>query len=269
MLSCLITRRRWRELHRRAREVIKSSFEAEPDMGQDWFEITPFPDRIFRISEPALGPLHGSHSWLVLGDHKALLIDTGVGVAPLAPVITSLTRLPVICILSHTHYDHIGGAHEFADRRMHWAEIEIMANPTPELTFWGGWLTADSFTYFPSPDYDFAGYALKPALPTGLLHDGDTIDLGGRLLEVLHVPGHSPGLLAVYETETGALFSTDALYDGEMFFNLRGSNTEAARDSLRRLAGLGARVLYPGHYENLDAETLVRVAQSQLAQLER
>ena len=238
-------------------------------MGQDWFEITPFPDRIFRISEPALGPLHGSHSWLVQGDHNALLIDTGVGITPLAPVIKSLTRLPVICLLSHTHYDHIGGAHEFANRRMHPAEIEIIANPTPELTFWGGWLKADSFTHFPSPDYDFANYAIKPAPPTGLLHDGDTIDLGGRLLEVLHVQGHSPGLLALYEAKTGALFSTDALYDGEMFFNLKGSNTKAARHSLSRLAGLSARVLYPGHYENLDAETLVRVAQSQLARLER
>lgn len=238
-------------------------------MGQDWFEIKPFPDRIFRISEPALGPLHGSHSWLVLGFQKALLIDTGVGIAPLASVIKNLTHLPVICILSHTHYDHIGGAHEFADRRMHRAEIEIMANPTSELTLWGGWLKADSFSYFPEPDYDFARYALKPALPTGLLYDGDIIDLGGRLLEVLHVPGHSPGLLAVYETETGALFSTDALYDGEMFFNLKGSNIEAARHSLCRLAGLRARVLYPGHYENLDAERIVRVAQSQLARLER
>ena len=238
-------------------------------MSRDWFEITPFPDRVFRISEPALGPLHGSHSWLVLGDQKALLIDTGVGVAPLAPVIKNLTSLPVICLLSHTHYDHSGGAHEFADRRMHPAEKEIMANPTPELTFWGGWLRADSFADFPSPDYDFSHYGIKPAPPTALLSDGDRIDLGGRWFEVLHVPGHSPGLLAVYEEERGALFSTDALYDGEMFFNLRGSDTEAARHSLRRLAGLGARVLYPGHYENLDAETLVRVAQSQLARLER
>lgn len=237
-------------------------------MSQDWFRITPFSDRIFQLSEPALGPLHGSHSWLIIGHKQALLIDTGVGISPLAPIIRSLTDLPIICLLSHSHYDHIGGAHEFLDRRMHAAEMEIMTHPTAERTFWGGWLQASSFMYFPARDYNFENYAIKPAPPSKLIRDGDRIDLGGRLLDILHVPGHSPGLVAVYEAETGSLFSSDALYNGEMFFNMKGSDKGSAQISLRRLANIGARTLYPGHYECLEGETIIQVAHSQLARLD-
>jgi glyoxylase-like metal-dependent hydrolase (beta-lactamase superfamily II) len=236
-------------------------------MSHNWFEITQFPNRIFRIREPGLGPLHSSHSWLIVGNDKALLIDTCVGIVPLSPFVRSLTSRPVICLLSHSHYDHIGGAYEFMDRRMHPAEMDILENPTPELTFWGGWLNIDSFNFLPTPNYDFSNYAIKPAPPTGLLYDGDEIDLGGRILQILHVPGHSPGLIAVYDPEIGALFSSDALYQGKMFFDLKGSDKVAARQSIRRLINLGARILYPGHYDILQDDAIVATAKSQLALL--
>ena len=236
-------------------------------MASDWFEITPCPNQTFRISEPALGPLHGSHSWLVVGERSALMIDTGVGIAPLAPVVRGLTDRPVICLLSHSHYDHIGGAHEFADRRMHAAEADIMANPTPELTFWGGWLKAESFNRLPSADYDFSTYRITPAPPTALVNDGDEIDLGGRTLTLLHTPGHSPGLLSVFEAETRTLFSTDALYDGEMFFNLRGSNVMDGQKSLTRLLATGAEIIHPGHFNSMDSATFQRVGEDHLRRL--
>lgn len=103
-----------------------------------WFEITAYPDRIFRLTEPALGPLHGANIWLIVAGRGALLIDAGVGVAPLAPIIRRITADPVICLLTHTHYDHIGGAHEFADRRAHAEEAATLANPTGEATQWQG-----------------------------------------------------------------------------------------------------------------------------------
>ncbi|MBV9637284.1 MAG: MBL fold metallo-hydrolase [Methylobacteriaceae bacterium] len=62
----------------------------------------------------------------------ALLIDTGTGVAPLAPLVSALSNRRLICLLTHSHYDHIGGAHEFADRCIHAAEAKVLADPTPE-----------------------------------------------------------------------------------------------------------------------------------------
>jgi glyoxylase-like metal-dependent hydrolase (beta-lactamase superfamily II) len=184
-------------------------------------------------------------------------------------VIRGLTDKPLICLISHSHYDHIGGAYEFADRRMHESEAWIMANPTPELTFWGGWLKLDSFSRFPTPDYEFSAYAIKPAPPTSFVTDGDEIELGGRKVTLLHTPGHSPGLLSVFEKANATLFTTDALYDGEMFFNLRGSNVADGRQSILKLIATQAKTVYPGHFETMDAAAFQRVAHHRLNMIDK
>lgn len=233
----------------------------------DWFEITAFPNRIFRLREPALGPLHGSNVWLIAAGRGALLIDAGVGVAPLAPVVRRIIAQPILCLLTHTHYDHIGGAHEFVDRRAHAEEAATLANPTAEATQWSGWLTQDSFTRLPYPDFDFSAYAIKPAPASGLVADGTRIHFGGRVVEVLHTPGHSPGLVCAFEEETGALFTSDALYDGPMFFDLKGSNYADAAASIQRLLDVGARTIHPGHFESLEHDGFQRLGEATLARL--
>ncbi len=225
----------------------------EFDCGSDWFAATRFPEGVTRITERGLGPLHACNIWLVAGRDATLLVDAGTGIAALAPVVARLTDRPVICLLTHAHYDHMGGAHAFADRRAHAAEAATMAAPSPQSTLWGGWLDAAAFTGPPPEGFDMEHYAVRPAHPTALLADGDVIDLGDRSLEVLHVPGHSPGLLAAFEAATGLLFSSDALYDGRMFFDLPGSGPAAASRSLDRLAALPARLVHPGHFESFTA----------------
>ncbi len=70
------------------------------------------------MREPALSALDGSNIWLVVGGRSSLLIDTGVGVARLSPIVNAIAGNPIICLLTHAHYDHIGGAYEFSDRRV-------------------------------------------------------------------------------------------------------------------------------------------------------
>ena len=234
----------------------------------DWFEITELPDHIFRIREPALAPLHGSNLWLVRGGRSSLLIDTGVGVAPLRPVVEALSGNPVICLLTHGHYDHIGGAHEFPDRRAHRLEAGILANPDPSSTQWRGWLTRERFSRAPTAVFDFDSYSINPASPTSLVDDGDRIDLGGRQVTIMHTPGHSPGLISILEAETGVLFTSDALYDGRMFFDLEGSNRVHAARSIERLLATNAKSVHPGHFESLSGSELQRLGRKALAQLE-
>jgi glyoxylase-like metal-dependent hydrolase (beta-lactamase superfamily II) len=235
----------------------------------DWFEITPFPNEIFRIREPRLAPLHGSNSWLVRGRRSSLLIDTGVGIARLRPVVEALAGNPVICLLTHSHYDHIGGAHEFPDRRAHVLEAAVLADPTPRATQWEGWLTRDSFHRFPAEPFDFESYSIRPARPTSLVDEGDRIELGGRRVGILHTPGHSPGLISIFEAETGVLFTSDALYDGPMFFELEGSNRVHAARSIERLLGVAADAVHPGHFESLSETEYRSVGRKALARLER
>lgn len=234
---------------------------------EDWFEVTEFPDRVFRLREPALGPLHAANLWLLVAERGALLIDAGVGVAPLAPVIRRLTDRPTICLLTHTHYDHIGGAHEFSDRRAHALEAATLANPTAEATQWGGWLTLRDFSRLPSRDYDFSTYAITPAPATGLVGEGSRIEFGGRDVTLLHAPGHSPGLVCALEEATGALFTSDALYDGRMFFDLPGSDRADSAASVRRLIEIDARIIHPGHFASLDGDAFRRLGVATLARL--
>jgi glyoxylase-like metal-dependent hydrolase (beta-lactamase superfamily II) len=209
-------------------------------------------------------PLASANFWLIVGETSALLIDAGIGVSPLAPIVRALTDLPVRLLVTQAHYDHMGGAHEFADRLAHPEEASVLATPTARATLWEGWLTEESFLRFPGADFDFAGYRVTPAPATHAITDGEILDLGGRSLEILHTPGHSPGLVCAYERSTRTLFSSDALYDGDMFFDLPGSNRRHARNSISRLQRLAPAVVHPGHFESFRDEDMNFVAASAL-----
>jgi len=86
------------------------------------------------------------------------------------------------------------------------------------------------------------------------------------VLTALHSPGHSPGLLTVFEERSGALFTSDALYDGQMFFDLVGSDPADAARSIRRLRALEPEVAHPGHFESLDRVAFRALADRTLAQ---
>ena len=88
----------------------------------------------------------------------------------------------------------------------------------------------------------------RPAAPaTRLLADGDVVDLGDRAFEVLHLPGHSPGSIGLWEAATGVLFSGDAVYDGPLLDELDGSDVDGYVATMRRLRELPVTVVHAGH----------------------
>ena len=83
---------------------------------------------------------------------------------------------------------------------------------------------------------------------TRLVDEGDVIDLGDRVSsQVLHLPGHSPGSIGLWEATTGTLFSGDALYDGPLLDLLPGSDLDDYRATMERLATLPVTVVHGGH----------------------
>ena len=115
--------------------------------------------------------------------------------------------------------------------------------------------------------YAPAGYRMVGAEPTRLLEDGDVIDLGNRSLEVLHLPGRSPGGIGLWEAETGSLFTSDMLYDGEHGLAWPPDEPESYIASLRRMRDLPVSQVYPGHYGTFDGTRMTEIIDEQVADL--
>jgi glyoxylase-like metal-dependent hydrolase (beta-lactamase superfamily II) len=101
---------------------------------------------------------------------------------------------------------------------------------------------------------------------TRSVDEGDIIDLGDRHFEVLHLPGHSPGSIGLFEAATETLFSGDAIYDGPLLDELPESNIADYVRTMKRLRELPVRVVHAGHDPSFGRERLYELADAYLAQ---
>ena len=219
-----------------------------------WYETRALPDGVTLISEPHIREFYRCNIWHIRGRDKDALVDSGMGVVSLRRFVPLVTERPLIAIASHTHFDHIGTHHEFGDRAVHGAEAEFLAMPTRVNTFVEPYVTDEIFTALPPAPYTSQTYAVTAAPATRLLADGDIIDLGGRRLEVVHTPGHSPGGIALWEAATATLFSGDVLYDGPLIEDLSHSNAGDYIRSMERLLTLPVRIVHGGHFPSFSGE---------------
>lgn len=78
---------------------------------QDWFEVHKITDTIYAFYE--MGQFEEVIFYSILGERRALLFDTGIGVSDIVSLVAALTDLPVSVLNSHIYYDHVGGNHYF------------------------------------------------------------------------------------------------------------------------------------------------------------
>jgi len=107
-------------------------------------------------------------------------------------------------------------------------------------------------------------FSCPAAPPTRVVEQGDVIDLGNRVFEVLHLPGHSPGSMGLWEPATGIFFSGDAIYDGPLLDELPGSDVAKYLHTMRRLLQLPARIVHAGHDPSFDGARLRELAEAYL-----
>ncbi len=112
--------------------------------------------------------------------------------------------------------------------------------------------------------YDLRSYRVRPARPTRIVAEGDRIDTGDRSFEVLHLPGHSPGSIGLWEQSTGILFSGDAVYDGPLLDELHHSDIGDYIRTMRRLRSLPVRVVHAGHDPSFGRDRLVELTEAYL-----
>ncbi|MET1028568.1 MAG: MBL fold metallo-hydrolase [Dongiaceae bacterium] len=245
-----------------------------------WFEIKPISDDITLLYEPHVVPLMRCNIWHVQGRDRDLLIDTGMGIASLQEAARHLLDKKVTAVATHTHDDHIGGHHEFDHILVHELEAGNLAAPPGRGTLLASVIGAeavrkyalagypfdgDLITALPRADYDMASYYVHPAKPTEIVAEGDMVDLGDRQFEVLHLPGHSPGSIGLWEKASGALFSGDAIYDGPLLDEIGGADIPTYIRTMKRLRDLPVRVVHAGHDPSFGRERLIQLVDAYLA----
>jgi glyoxylase-like metal-dependent hydrolase (beta-lactamase superfamily II) len=242
----------------------------------DWYTQADVGDNVIRISEPHVNELLSANFWWLRGDDRDVVVDAGLGVVALREAIPGMFERDPMVLLTHAHLDHVGGAPEFADRAAHSAEAGLLAAGVP-ASLYGAELfdklgvdtTGEPvpelmLDALPEPGYDPATYHVEPITLNRLLDHGDRIDLGGRVLTVLHLPGHTPGCIALLEERTGTLYSGDVIYDGDLIDNLPNSDVAAYRHSMTFLADLDVSVVHPGHGDSFDSTRLHQLAETYL-----
>jgi glyoxylase-like metal-dependent hydrolase (beta-lactamase superfamily II) len=219
---------------------------------ENWYQTESRPDGVTHIGEPYINEFYRCNIWHVRGRESDLLVDSGMGVVPLRANVPLLTGRPILAVASHSHFDHIGGHHEFEARLAHPAEADLLAAPTRKATLADPYVTDEIFTAPPPGPYTSTEYAVKAAPATRLIEDGDVIDLGDRVFEVIHTPGHSPGGIALWEAATDILFSGDIVYDGPLVEDAYHSDIGDYIASMERLLRLPVRVVHGGHFPSYD-----------------
>lgn len=213
-----------------------------------WFHVYRMEDGVFALYEPS--NFQEVISWLIVGRTRALLFDTGMGMSRIAEVVRELTPLPVTVVNSHSHYDHVGGNAEFRDVRLRATDFtRANADGIPHADV-AVEVRPDAFCARDlRVPFDTAAYAIRPFRMTGTLRDGERFDLGGRTLEVLTVPGHTPDAIALLDRARGHLFTGDTYYPGPIWLYFPGTDLAAYDASMARLAALAPSLtrVFPAH----------------------
>lgn len=222
----------------------------------NWFTIGHIDENTHIISE--YRHWEETHAYLLCGADRCLLIDTGLGVCDISQQVKQLTGKPVTAVATHIHWDHIGGHRYFPDFYAHEAELNWLSGGFPLSIEAVRSMVLDRCDA--PEDFRIENYQLFQGTPTRVLHDGDTIDLGGRVLEVLHTPGHSPGHMCFFERERGDLYTGDLVYKGVLLAYYPSTDPAAYLRSMERVAALPVKHVYPAHHSlDIRPEILARI----------
>ncbi|MBQ9063653.1 MAG: MBL fold metallo-hydrolase [Eubacterium sp.] len=158
--------------------------------------------------------------FILTGDERALLIDSGISGLDVRQIAREVTDLPLMLLNTHADPDHIAVNSAFDEFYMHPSEAIVYHN----LHHGNG--------------------TLKP------VYEGTQIDLGGRVLEIIHVPGHTPGSITVLDLAGRCLYGGDPVQEnGEIYMFGVHRDLEAYILGLQHLQEYGEKfdMIYPSH----------------------
>jgi hydroxyacylglutathione hydrolase len=203
------------------------------DWFDDWYTVTRIDELTFAIGEPRYW--QRNYNYLLLGDERAILFDTGPGVQNIKPIVETLTQLPVTVISSHPHYDHIGNNNLF--KQVAWLNVEPITREVEKGFFQPSFIRGFTTRIIPA-------FAI-----TEWWQPNQQIDIGNRVLNVYSIPGHEAASVAIHEPERKPLFTGDFIYPGWLVAFAPTSNISDYLASARLLKEKinGDETLYGAH----------------------
>jgi hydroxyacylglutathione hydrolase len=219
-----------------------------------------FPYKEIAANTYEIGEFDCASRFLLIGDEKAMLIDTGIGIGDLKGFISTLTNKPLMVCYTHDHADHVGGASAFEAAYVHPKDmVDFVRGGGIGLSVEGRlgyirWIAEREKGVYPyNLDEDMSEWGPCPALYP--LEDEQVIDLGNRKVTVYACHGHTPGSITFLDENSRILFLGDALNCNLLLRGSRGSHrftsVEKALFYLKRLQDLHPKYdrYFNGHYD--------------------
>jgi len=231
----------------------------------DLFKIEQVQPGLWLLSEKMVKFTIRANAWIVEGLDADLVIDAGWGVVdwPLELLFPQRDK-PLWMAVTHAHCDHMSQLHQFQSRRFGHADaLPIVQAPTGLNTNAQPWtprlgIIDAGFEYL---NFDAKNYGdnFTPGDLTDLVGEGDRIDLGGTVLDVIETPGHSRDSLTFVDHQRRWIFPGDILINGYIVDVLPDSDKTQALRSHQRLLGLNFEHCFGGHQIPLDRQGAEKV----------
>ncbi len=205
-----------------------------------WFEVYRVAPDVYAIYEPHQA--EETISYLIVGSKQALLFDTGMGIGNIQKVTSQLTKRFVVVLNSHTHNDHVGGNWQF-NSIFGMNTAFTRANAKGSRTDAQAEIASGQICGVLPAGFNPKTYATKPWRVSFLVHDGFVINLGGgRKLEVIATPGHTPDAIALLDRANGLLFTGDTYYPAPIWLYRPETDMDAYVASAKKLAALAPEI---------------------------
>ncbi|NKB62551.1 MAG: MBL fold metallo-hydrolase [Gammaproteobacteria bacterium] len=229
----------------------------------DWYDTTPFPNNVTRVYEKYIDQYWSGNIWVIEGSEASLVVDTGSGIVSPIPTIKAIVKTPLIAAASCYYYDHAGGLSYFDRQCIHSLDAKAISDASNDM----GARNLNKFAKFtalPHSDFKLSSYQPKSTSSSELLEDGFMFELGNRSIEVLHVPGRTPGSLVFWEEKTGYLFGGETLFIDPYQNDFPPEDVQSYEDSLRHLSHFPVSTIFGGHFEPFSRMELIDLVESEI-----
>ena len=219
----------------------------ELPVSNDWFKVYSVAPGVWAIYEPF--QWQEVISYLIEGEERALLFDTGNGMGDIKAITDQLVDKPLLVLNSHTHFDHVGGNYQFSNVLSLNTEFSISNSKGRQDADTAMEVSDDALCHGLPDGLKPEDHRLRAYTATDWVAGGDTIDLGGRTLEILHLPGHTPDAIALIDRKSGFLWTGDSFYEGPIWLYAPETDLALYRESLAKMVALvpSLNALFPAH----------------------